>query len=269
MKKKLRNSSFRKAVINGVLIFGGAALLTTGFATWIIGVNQATANDDVTKVTVDTAEKNNLMLTFSLEGEGTESAVHIGEGPSEEGEGNDFVNMPAGNNKTDFSITPKITLEVGDGVATKPTKITLDFNYAPGVELGFTNYVEEDDNLIPGETPTHENAEKKTLIDINTAGFQEKLTLPKDYTTAPTSNDNWTVTKEDGVTTLEYTGGPIEVFKWGTFFNNEAPSDFYNGLYKAGTLKNTSEHVNLVATQLGYLGAGFTGKTIVLTATAA
>lgn len=268
MKKKLKNSSFRKAVINGVLIFGGVALLTTGFATWIIGVNQAAANDDVTSVTVDTAEKNNLMLTFSLEGEGTESDVHIGEGPSEEGEGNDFVNMPVGNVATDFSITPKITLEVGDDVATKPTKITLGFNYAPGVELGFSNYVKEVDNLKAGETPTHEDTGNYTLIDINTAGFEEKLTLPSDYATATTGNENWTVRDKDGVRTLEYKGGAIEVFKWGTFFNNKAPSEFYNGLYEEGTLKNTSEHVNLVAKQLGYL-KGFEGKTIVLTATAA
>lgn len=268
MKKKLKNSSFRKAVINGILIFGGVALLTTGFATWIIGVNQATANDDVTNVTVDTAEKNNLMLTFSLEGDGTESAVHIGEGPSEEGEGNDFVNMPAGNDETDFSITPKITLEVGDDVAAKPTKITLAFNYAPGVELGFSNYVGESDNLKAGETPTHKDKENYTLIDINTAGVEEKLKLPTDYATATTGNANWTVTDKDGVRTLEYKGGPIEVFKWGTFFENKAPSDFYNDLYEKGTLKNTSEHVNLVANQLGYL-KGFEGKTIVLKATAA
>lgn len=270
MKKKLRNSSFRKAAINGILIFGGVALLTTGFATWIIGVNQATANDDTTTVTVDTAEKNNLMLTFSLEGQGTESVVHIGEGPSEEGEGNDFVNMPEGNAKTDFSITPKITLEVGDDVATKPKKITLAFNYAPDAELGFSNYVQESDNLKAGDTLTHKNTENYTLIDINTTGVEAKLTLP-DYTTdttATTGDENWTVTKKDEVTTLEYKGGPIEVFKWGTFFNNEAPSEFYNDLYEKGTLTNTSEHVNLVAKQLGYLEAGFTDKTIVLTATA-
>lgn len=268
MKKKLRNSSFRKAVINGVLIFGGVALLTTGFATWIIGVNQATANDDVTKVTVDTAEKNNLMLTFSLDGEGTESKVHIGEGPSGEGERNDFVNMPEGNAKTDFSITPKITLEVGDDVATKPTKITLAFNYKPGE--GFDNFVTQSDNEKPGETPTHEGVENYTLIDINTAGVEKKLKLP-DYTTdatATTGDANWTVTKKEGVTTLEYIGGPIEVFKWGTFFNNEAPSVFYNDLYDAKKLQNTSAHVNLVAKQLDYLTKGFNNKTIVLTATA-
>ena len=268
MKKKLRNSSFRKAVINGVLIFGGVALLTTGFATWIIGVNQATANDDVTKVTVDTAEKNNLMLTFSLDGKGTESEVHIGEGPSGEGEGNDFVNMPAGNKVTDFSITPKITLEVGDGVATKPTKITLAFNYAPGE--GFDNFVTQSDNEKPGETTTHVDTKNYTLIDINTDGVEAKLTLPNytSDTTATTGNDNWAVTKKDEVTTLEYKGGPIEVFKWGTFFGNKAPSEFYNELYNAGTLENTSEDVNLVAKQIGYLATGFSNKTIVLTATA-
>ena len=264
MKKKLRNSSFRKAVINGVLIFGGVALLTTGFATWIIGVNQATANDDVTKVTVDTAEKNNLMLTFTLDE--SNSTVHIGEAHNQAADGSDFINMPEGNTATDFSVLPKITLEVGDGVATKPTKITLAFNYEPGE--GFDNFVTKSDNEKPGESPTHENTANYTLIDINTTAFETKLTLPEDYAESNKGNESWTVTKKDGVTTLEYKGGAIDVFTWGTFFDNEAPSKFYNDLYDAGTLQNTSEHVNLVAKQLGYLHKGFNGKTIVLTATA-
>ena len=263
MKKKLRNSSFRKAVINGVLIFGGVALLTTGFATWIIGVNQATANDDVTNVTVDTAEKNNLMLSFTLDV--SNSTVHIGEAQDPNADGNDFINIK-GNTPTDFSVLPKITLEVGDDVVTKPAKITLAFNYEPGE--GFSNYVTKEFNEKAGEAPTHEDTENYTLIDINTAEFQEKLTLPADYATATTGNDSWAVTKQDGVTTLEYKGGEINVFKWGTFFDNEVPSKFYNDLYDAGTLQNTSEHVNLVAKQLGYLHEGFNGKTIVLTATA-
>ncbi len=274
MKKKLRNSSFRKAVINGVLIFGGVALLTTGFATWVIGVNQATANDDVTNVTVATAEKNNLMLSFTLDV--SNSTVHIGEAQDPVGEaqdpeadGNNFINIK-GNTKTDFNVLPKIKLEVGDGVATKPTKITLAFNYEPDVKLGFSNYVQEVDNLKAGEAPTHGNTANYTLIDINTAEVEKKLTLP-DYTTdttATTVNDNWAVTKKEGVTTLEYKGGAIDVFTWGTFFNNEAPSVFYNDLYDAGTLQNTTEHVNLVAKQLDYLTKGFNNKTIVLTATA-
>ena len=264
MKKKLRNSSFRKAVINGVLIFGGVALLTTGFATWIIGVNQATANDDVTKVTVDTAKKNNLMLSFTLDD--SNSTVHIGEAHDPEADGNDFINMPEENTPTDFSILPKIKLEVGDDVESKPTKITLAFNYEPGE--GFDNFVTKNDNEKEGEKPTHEDTAKYTLIDINTAAFQEKLTLPKDYAESDTGNQNWTVTKENEVTTLEYKGGAIDVFTWGTFFDNKAPSDFYNDLYDAHKLQNTSDHVNLVANQLGYLTKGFNNKTIVLTATA-
>lgn len=264
MKKKLKNSSFRKAVINGVLIFGGVALLTTGFATWIIGVNQATANDDVTNVTVDTAEKNNLMLSFTLDD--SNSTVHIGEAQDPEADGNDFINMPEENTPTDFSILPKITLEVGDDVESKPTKITLAFNYEPGE--GFENFVTKSDNEKTGETPTHENTEKYTLIDINTTAFETKLTLPKDYTASNASNENWTVTKENEVTTLEYKGGAIDVFTWGTFFDNKAPSDFYNDLYDAHKLQNTSDHVNLVAKQLGYLATGFNNKTVVLTASA-
>ena len=266
MKKKLRNSSFRKAVINGVLIFGGVALLTTGFATWIIGVNQSTANDDVTTVTVDTAEKNNLMLTFSLEGEGTKSAVHIGEAHDPAADGNDFINMPVENKETDFSITPKITLEVGDNVKSKPTEITLAFNYQPGES--FSNYVTQDLNEKAGDMITHKNTDTYTLIDVDNDAVKAKLTLPDYSSEEATGGANWEVKKENNVTTLTYKGGKIKVFKWGTFFGNEAPSEFYNGLYDAGTLQNTSEHVNLVANQLGYLDAGFTGKTIVLTATA-
>lgn len=265
MKKKLRNSSFRKAVINGVLIFGGVALLTTGFATWIIGVNQATANDDVTKVTVDTAEKNNLMLTFTLDE--SNSTVHIGEAQDPEADGNDFINMPKENTATDFSVLPEITLEVGDDVKSKPKEITLAFNYQPGE--GFSNYVTQDLNEKAGDTITHGDTETYTLIDVDNDAVKAKLTLPNYSSEEATVDTNWEVKKENNVTTLTYKGGEINVFKWGTFFDNEAPSKFYNDLYDAGTLQNTSEHVNLVAKQLGYLYEGFNGKTIVLTATAA
>ena len=63
--RKLRFSEKRKWVVNGLLAFGAVALLTTGFATWIVGVNQRNANGNVS-VSVDTAQKNNINFTFKI-----------------------------------------------------------------------------------------------------------------------------------------------------------------------------------------------------------
>ena len=74
MKKSIRKSSRRKWVVSGIAFFGSVALLTTGFATWVIGANN-TSDNDGTNVRVDTAVRNNVSLQIDL----TEKEVYIGE----------------------------------------------------------------------------------------------------------------------------------------------------------------------------------------------
>ena len=59
MKKDLKSKSKRKWIVGGVLLFGGVALLTTGFATWAIGVNQTKQNLG-TNVTVQGTENESV-----------------------------------------------------------------------------------------------------------------------------------------------------------------------------------------------------------------
>ena len=103
--RKLRSSEKRKWVVNGLLAFGAVSLLTTGFATWIVGVNQREANEGV-NVQVDTAQKNNVSFTFEI---GDDKDIYVGETTKKVD--NNFVNVNNGKD-TDFEVGIKITIEI-------------------------------------------------------------------------------------------------------------------------------------------------------------
>ena len=261
MKKKLRNSSFRKAVINGVLIFGGVALLTTGFATWIIGAT-TTQVDGTTNVTVDTARTNNIVLEVKL----TESAVSI----SEESSQGEFVTIDSGK-ATDFAVTANVTLTVGSGVPEneRPTKITIGFN--PGGEKGGVAYTDPNDataanNVTVEEETKIRKAATYTYLDIAT----KEYVLPTQEGTA--DNNGFTKKTDDtGDVTYTATGLNITLFKWGSFFDNKSPSTFYNDLYdgdysaiKVGNfaekrIYNNTEDINLVKGEFDALREALNG----------
>ena len=260
MKKKLRNSSFRKAVINGVLIFGGVALLTTGFATWIIGAT-TTQVDGVTNVTVDTARTNNIVLEVELK----ESAVSI----SEESASGEFVTIEKGK-PTDFSVTADITLTVGKGVLEddRPDKITIDFN--PGGEGGVA-YTDPKDATGANDVNVEEETSIRkvatyTYLDIATTEY----VLP---TQDGTADNGFTMStdKETGDVTYTATGLIITLFEWGSFFDNKSPSTFYNDLYEGDystieegnfarkRIYNNTEDINLVKGEFDALHKAFNG----------
>lgn len=258
MKKKLRNSSFRKAVINGVLIFGGVALLTTGFATWIIGAT-TTQVDGTTNVTVDTARTNNIVLEVELK----ENKVSI----SEESSSGKFVTIKEGK-PTDFSVTANVTLTVGSGVPVgeRPTKITIGFN--PG-ETGGVAYKDTNDataaNNVTVEGDTNiRKAGTYTYLDIAAPDY----VLP---TQDSTSANGFTMSTDEDTGDITYTATDLDItlFEWGTFFDKKSPSTFYNALYNGEYSKvvegnfarkqiyNNTEDINLVKGELDALYNAF------------
>lgn len=66
MRKELKSKSRRKWLLGGSLAFASVALLTTGFATWVIGT-QKTSGDGQVNIGVDTVEDKSVELTFSLD----------------------------------------------------------------------------------------------------------------------------------------------------------------------------------------------------------
>lgn len=75
MRKELKSKSRRKWLIGGSLAFASVALLTTGFATWVIGTRQ-TSGDGQLNIGVDTAEDNSVELTFNLD---TDNRIFVAE----------------------------------------------------------------------------------------------------------------------------------------------------------------------------------------------
>lgn len=260
MKKKLRNSSFRKAVINGVLIFGGVALLTTGFATWIIGAT-TTQVDGTTNVTVDTARTNNIVLEVKL----TESAVSI----SEESASGEFVTIDSGK-ATDFVVTANVTLTVGSGVPVgeRPTKITIDFNSGKEGGVAYTdpNDATAANNVTVGEDTNIRKAATYTYLDIATSEY----VLPTQDGT-PANGFTMNTDKETKDITYTATGLNITLFEWGTFFDKKSPSTFYNDLYEGDysaieegnfarkQIYNTTEDINLVKGEFDALHKALNG----------
>lgn len=262
MKKKLKNSSFRKAVINGVLIFGGVALLTTGFATWIIGAT-TTQVDGTTNVTVDTARTNNIVLEVKL----TENAVSI----SEESSQGEFVTIDSGK-ATDFVVTANVTLTVGSGVPEneRPTKITIGFN--PGAEGG-VSYAD------PNDGTKNNNVKVDQETNIRKIATYTYLDIATSEYVLPESDDtegDFTMATDGETGDITYTAESLSItlFKWGSFFDGKTPSEFYNDLYTgeyskveegnfAGKqIQNSTEDINLVKGEFDTLRQAFDGKNI-------
>ena len=263
MKKSIKKSSRRKWVVGGIAAFGSIALLTTGFATWVIGANNTTDTDG-TNVTVDTAVRNNVSLAITL----TESDVYIGEDLSQVT--GSFINGKGDSEDgpqkaTDFSITMDIALEVGKD-AGNFTTLNFDFAYDYKVD----NAPVKDDATNNNKVNVPKNVKSSdwradgdyNFIKIKTPS----LTLP---TEEGTSVGEITLDiDEQGNKKYTATDLVVEIFDWGTFFGEKAPSAYYNGLYDAkdGKLENTTDDVNAVHAEFKALSEAFNNKQIFLKA---
>ena len=65
MRKEINSKSKRKWVAGGLAAFASVALLTTGFATWVVINNNVTDSKDI-GVTVDTASNESVDFTMTL-----------------------------------------------------------------------------------------------------------------------------------------------------------------------------------------------------------
>ncbi len=59
MKKELNGKSRRKWVVGGAMVFGSVALLSTGFATWVIGASNTTSDGQI-GVEIDTVSNKSV-----------------------------------------------------------------------------------------------------------------------------------------------------------------------------------------------------------------
>lgn len=239
MKKSIKKSSRRKWVVGGVAFFGSIALLTTGFATWVVGVQNTTDEGEVT-VTVETTENNYVNLEMKL----SDSAITLGETSSIAAGAGVIVSTSqtvGGDLAIKFS---EITIEIGDNVSSKYD--TIEFS------------IVSENNLV------EEGSFGTEIRPASESGWT--------YLTAPTSIKF----KEGGTFTLAEDGAPNTKkykltasdglgvsFTWGSFFGNVSPATFYNNNYESLS-KNLSDSIQKINKEMSDMSADFASPNNVL-----
>lgn len=248
MKKSIKKSSRRKWVVGGVAFFGSIALLTTGFATWVVGVNDNNENNTV-NVNVETTENASVSFTMTYATESADNTITIDEPDNYSFEGKKIINPGEGKSKFDFTVTfESVNITIGNAAQE-------DKGY-DGIEFAITgtnNEIQSAGNKLgtarSGDVPwTYLAApERKTFTELG-------------------------LTNEGGTYATTWTGSKVPiVFRWGTFFGGKSPCNYYNELYNGGNLASIGGDnaiVNAIHSEMSAMEAAFTTtKTITLTAT--
>lgn len=237
MKKSIKKSSRRKWVVGGIALFGSVALLTTGFATWVVGVQQTVDKDNV-NVTVDTTK--NEFVTFSLSLSATDNSIKLGETEQPDDAPEGKVNIVKIDEVTG-DLTVKIdslNIEIGNDALDSYTQI--DFAIT-------SNNNDVSSQQFPAES-------------IRTGAAWSYLSAPASILL---TNEN--ITKADGTNTTTYTLKPSSTlalnFEWGNFFGKQSPANFYNKNYHDGKLgADLSETINKINTEMDAMSGAFEGE---------
>lgn len=213
MRKEIKSKSKRKWIVGGAMLFGGIALLTTGFATWIVGTQIKQSQQD-TNVTVDTVENRSLILTTEV----MDSGLHIGEDTLADTESKDYpVNVENGK-ATDFQIKLKIKITRSTAVEL-PTKLVISIN---------DNTEHINALKAAGNTVVTNFGVKGVNTDTGHVVGEdyEFVTLTKEYSL---KNELWDDTTDEDVWTY-YEEATIDLLSWGSFFDSKAPTKYYDEL---------------------------------------
>lgn len=240
MKKSIKKSSRRKWVVGGIAFFGSIALLTTGFATWVVGVQQTNDKDNV-NVTVDTTENEFVNFSLSL----SDNSITLGETEEPtpaQGDKENIVKID-GDPSGDLEVTiNSLSIEIGNEAVNSYTQI--DFAIT-------SNNNDVSSQQFPAES-------------IRTGSAWSYLSAPASILlTNLSTNENITYTS--GTNTTTYTLKPSSTltlnFGWGNFFGKQSPANFYNKNYHEGKLgADLSETINKINTEMDAMSGAFEGE---------
>lgn len=224
MKKSIRKSSRRKWVVGGIAFFGSIALLTTGFATWVVGVNDNNESSDV-NVNVETTENASVSFTMKYAEQSPDNTITIDEpdGYSFEGEGSPIINPGEEDSAFDFKITfASVDIVIGNAAQEE--------NNYDGIEFAIT-----------GTQNTVASADNK-LGSARSGASWTYLAAP-----ATVTFEELGLTSGATASAVTFKGENIPInFDWGTFFGGKTPCTYYNGLYAAGSLSDIGDDNDIV-----------------------
>lgn len=209
MRKELKSKSRRKWLIGGSLAFASVALLTTGFATWVIGVHKPSGDGQVT-IDVDTVKDKSVELTFKL---GDDNGITV----AEDAEKSSNTNLPIEESVTpDWDIKIKdLSIAVGQEFynesLTGKTNLKIAFELQKDV-VDDKNLVTEDRVKVRGEGSSW------NYIKVKSESEFFDVSLPSTY---PTDGKIYDINDTPNNSNKTFS------FTWGSYFDGKAPSEFY------------------------------------------
>ena len=243
MKKSLRSSSKRKRIINGALAFGAVALLTTGFATWIIGVQNSSTSAS-SGITVETATNQSVELTAKLSDE--DNTIYLGETEKVE-TGVVKENNPKGDLKITFS---EVKLKYGDQ--------WLASENASGIEGLNVRFATSSDNLTGGigQNAANNLDDSADLINKRDGGSYTYIDVDSNASTKFSKAAAGEPTKEGNLNVLTWSNITL-TFEWGSFFgeDNIGPANYYNSKFNTSTA--SSEDIQNIQSELDAMKKAF------------
>lgn len=212
----MNKSKKNKIVIASIL---GVALLSVGsigFATWITGISDTTKNSDIT-VTVDTSENKTIMLEATL----SDNSISLME-PTISGQ--PILNVENGS-ATDLDITFSSFRVVLSGEYTLDrVALTLEIPSTDGiVDCTVNNNAIVPTNLYG----TTQNTDNKSYISLGTSSLTSTNGLKLVQSGETGYIAGYTVYTLNSMTMS---------FSWGSIFDNQAPTAYYNGKASDGSM---------------------------------
>ena len=255
MKKSIKKSSRRKWVVGGVAFFGSIALLTTGFATWVVGVQQDSDNGEVT-VNVDTVKNNSVLFDITVDP--NDNSITLAEESAIEAGKNTIVSTEEGDLEADFTISlSKINIEIGKEAISNYNKIVFEIAAQSG-DYANNKATNNDTGLRDGSGRDYLALAKKEVAFKNAVGNSAL----EGWTRDPSGDI-------ESASIVKYTNSsPVTIeFQWGSYFggNDTSPATFYNNHYKelSGKLSASVANIN---SEMAAMHAAFDGHPLLLTA---
>ena len=240
MKKEINSKSRRKWIRGGLAAFASVALLTTGFAVWVVGVSNTDTNNDVT-VNVDTAKNNSISFEMQIIGSPTITLAESQKTAKANQDSTKLVHIDDyKDGEEKYKVSPlqlqvKYTIQYGQDYNFDFNKI--DFLIRTDAGEGYSTNIVPTDGFNLGHDAGVEKFKRAS---------EENLT----YIEAPNSIETLAAASKDTQTNLFKIEGTATIdFKWGTFFGEkESPATYYND-----TLNLTGvslQHKNLLASEI-------------------
>lgn len=241
MKRELNSRSRRKWVAGGVLVFGSIALLSTGFATWVVGV-QKTYDAGEISVSVDTLSSDMYRVTYTP----TDSTMKISE-------------------TADVAVGDVVSAtHDGDWVISGTLTVLTKTNSAPAGTVTAT--LPESYTVYGESTSTTVNqANLVTLAAVgtgnNATGLHGAAGDTKHYVnpTGAVSNINWTAGAQSG-SFYTFTSPITVTFSWGDYYGADGLAAFYNNNFAPTTI--TGDDFDHIQAEYDAMNTAMTGSNI-------